>query len=163
MAGESAFGTVFGISTAMSAVCTTSRPSTWAYIGDLTNIGGPSISVDTIDVTAHDSADSAREFVAGVIDGGDITLEGNFTGSTHAEDFIDLIETRTNVSYIVKFPTTGTHLTSTVNYESWLFAGPFVSFETEAPFDGKIGFSAGVKLSGKPIFTSTYTSSEVST
>ena len=160
MAGESAFGTAFGVSTGVSALDLSTRPSTWNYIGDLTNISGPSISVDTIDVTAHDSADAAREFVAGVIDGGDITLEGNFTDAASGEELTDLIDTRSIISFIVKFPTTGTHATSTVNMEAWLFTGAFVGLETDAPFDGKIGFSASVKLSGKPFLTSTYTSSE---
>ena len=158
MAGYSAFGTALGISTEMSALDLTTNPSTWDYIGELTNIGGPSISVDTIDVTTHDSTDGFREFVAGVIDGGDITLEGNFTDAGSGDELIDLIESRAVVSYIVKFPTTGTHPT-VVNHESWLFTGSFTNFETEAPFDGKIGFTAGIKLSGQPFLTSLYASS----
>jgi len=30
------------------------------------------------------------------------------------------------------------------------------SFETDAPHDGKISFSGGLKLTGKPYLTSTY-------
>ena len=156
MSGYSAFGTVWGVSTGISALDLTTNPSTWDYIGDLTNISGPSLTVDTIDVTAHDSADSFREYAAGVIDGGDLTLEGNFIDAAGGVEITDLIDTRDIVSHIVKFPTTGT--STEVNYESWLFTGAVVNFETQAPHDGKIGFNASVKLSGKPFLTSTYTS-----
>ena len=159
MAGYSAFGTLLGVATSMSVLDLTTRPKSteWNDFGDLTNIGGPNISVDTIDVSAHDSADGFREFVAGVIDGGDISFEGNFTDAASGVEITDLIDTRAIVSFRVRFTTTGT--STGTNWDTWLFTGALVNFETEAPFDGKIGFNAGVKLSGKPFLTSTYTSS----
>ena len=159
MAGHSAFGTLLGVATSASVMDLSTNPACstgWTDIVNLTNISGPSISVDTIDVTAHDSADGFREFTAGVIDGGDITLEGNFT-STGIE-IKDLADLREIIGFRVRFTTTGTS-PNVVNYDTWLLTGSMVSVETGAPHDGKIGFSAGVKLSGKPFLTSTYSSS----
>ena len=38
-------------------------------IAELESISGPSISMDTIDVTTHNSTGGIREFVGGMIDG----------------------------------------------------------------------------------------------
>ena len=148
MAGYAAYGTVFGYSTAMSVLDLTTKPSTWDYIGELTGIGGPSVSVDTIDVTSHGSADAYREFVAGLIDGGDITLEGNLVSASAGNEMVDLHNSRAVVSFRIKFTDTST--------SNWLFTGVANAFECDAPHDGKISFSAGVKLTGKPFLTSTY-------
>jgi predicted secreted protein len=155
MAGHSALGTLLGISTSGSSeLSLTVIPTSWDYIGAVTNVGGPSLMVDTIDVTAHDSADAAREYVAGVIDGGDINIEGNLVDAASGQELTELIDTRETVCFCVKFPTTGTVADA---YDTWLLAGAVVGFETQAPFDGKLGFTAGIKLSGKPFLTSTYT------
>ena len=150
MSGVSAYGTLFGVSTAMSSLTLSTMPASWDYIGELTGISGPSISVDTIDVTTHDSSTNAyRQFVAGLIDGGEVTLEGNLLTAGAGDEMIELAETRENICFRVKFPQGSTGW-------DWLFAGSVNSYETDAPHDGKIGFSAGVKLTGQPFMTSTY-------
>ena len=151
MSGKSAYGTLFGVSTAMSALTLSTYPAAWDYIGELTNIGGPSVSVDSIDVTAHDSADGYREFVSGLIDGGDVSLEGNLLTAGAGDEMLDLAETRENICFRVKFPTAA----GSTGWD-WLFAGAVNAFETQSPHDGKIGFTAGVKLTGQPFMTSTY-------
>ena len=67
MSGLSAYGTIF----------TLGSTGTTGIIGNLTNISGPGITADTIDVTSHDSTGGYRQFIAGLIDGGEISLEGN--------------------------------------------------------------------------------------
>jgi predicted secreted protein len=152
MSGLSAFGTLFGVSTAMSIIYSSEAPPTsWDYIGELTGISGPSVAADTIDVTAHDSASAYRQFVAGVIDGGDITLEGNLLTAGAGDELLELAEIRANVCFRVKFPTAA----GSTGWD-WLFAGSVNSFETDAPYDDKVSFSASVKLTGQPFMTSTY-------
>ncbi len=41
------------------------------------NITGPSITADQVDVSALDSTDAWKEFIAGLIDGGEVTIEQN--------------------------------------------------------------------------------------
>ena len=155
MAGYSAFGTVFGYSTAQSTILinstSTAIGSTWDYIGEITNIGGPTLAVDTVDVTSHNSTDAFREYVAGIIDGGDISLEGNVVSAAAANALVDLSVSRAVVTFRIKFT-----VPSGSTAQDWLFCGIANSFETDAPFDGKIGFSAGIKLTEKPFMTSTY-------
>ena len=152
MSGLSAYGTLLGVSTGMSSLSLTTMPSTWDYIGQLTNISGPSVAADTIDVTSHDSTGAYRQFVAGLLDGGDLSLEGNLLTAGAGDEILDLAETRENVCFYVKFPTAA----GSTGW-AWLFAGAVNSLETQAPHDGKIGFTASIKLTEQPFMTSTYT------
>ena len=151
MSGISAYGTLLGVSPGMSSLSLTTMPSTWDYIGQLTNISGPSVAADSIDVTSHDSTGGHRQFVAGVIDGGDLSFEGNLLTAAAGDELMDLAEIRDNVCFYDKFPTAA----GSTGW-AWLFAGAVNSFETQAPHDGKIGFTASVKLTGQPFMTSTY-------
>ena len=50
-------------------------------IGDVTDISDYGISVNDVDVTAHDSSGNAEEYISGVISAGEITLTCNFDAS----------------------------------------------------------------------------------
>jgi hypothetical protein len=136
MAGQSAFGTSFKITSGGSLVA----------VGELTGIGGPSLSVDTIDVSSHTSADAHREFVAGVIDAGEMALEGNLLQG-NAELLKDSIESRAVVAAEVNFPP---YLTApdTYKFSKWGFSGIVIGLGPTAPHDGKLGFNGSVKVTG---------------
>lgn len=58
-----------------------------ATIAELTSITPPTLSRGTIDVTTHDGATEAMEFIAdGVYDPGEISCEGNLIAGTAADD-----------------------------------------------------------------------------
>lgn len=65
MAQQAAFGTTIAIDNGGSY-------STIAYVRD---VGGPNISLDTIEVTTHSSTGGWREFIPGLLDGGEVTLD----------------------------------------------------------------------------------------
>ena len=133
MAGLSAFGTKFVLGDTSTAA--------GSLIGNLTGISGPNISVDTIDVTAHDSTGGYRAFVAGLIDPGEISIEGNLVTAAAGNVILTELSARTSTKAAIVFPG-GAAWAST----SCLVVG----FETDAPHDGKIGFSATLKISGTP-------------
>jgi len=132
---------------AQSGFGTTLTKSGSTKIVELTSIGGPTIGRDTIDVTNNDSADSFREFLAGIGDGGEISLEGNFIPSSALQTALitDLIS-GLKASYTIAYPDTKT---------TWVADCLCTGFEPSQPFDDKIGFSATLKISGKPVFTYT--------
>jgi len=117
-------------------------------LAELTSISGPSESMDTIDLTSHDSTEAFREFVAGLHDGGEISFEGNFIKGDSAgqiamhTDF----QAGTKKAWIIKMP-------------GWASApqiagnGYVTAFSLDYPFDGKISFSATIKVTGKPVLT----------
>lgn len=126
--GKSAFGVVLTVG---------------AVVAELTSISGPSISMDTIDVSSHDSADRAREFVAGMIDGGEVSIEGNLT-NTNASALLALMAAGTTTEgATIVFP--GTPALATVTFDCLVTA-----VSTDAPYDDKASFSATLKVTGLP-------------
>jgi len=117
-------------------------------LAELTSISGPSESMSPIDVTSHDSASGFREFVAGLHDGGEISLEGNFiVGDTTGQIAMhDDFQATTVKTWILKFPgwASGPQFTG---------SGYITAMSFDFPFDGKISFSATIKITGKPVFT----------
>jgi predicted secreted protein len=134
MSGLSAFGTIFTLGSTGST----------GVIGNLTGISGPGISADTIDVTSHDSDAAYREFVAGVIDGGEISLEGNLLTAAAGNAFMTAINARSTTACSIIFPTIG----------KWTFSAVPTGFETDAPFEDKLSFSASLKVTGQPVLSS---------
>ena len=140
MSGFSALGTIFCFST----VITSGYPSTNMYVGSLTNISGPSLSAEEIDVSSHDSAGNYREYVSGFLDAGEFTFEGNLTTSTstnfQVKDLYSAFSGRYKINGMVLFP-----IESRL---SWKFHGYVTGVETNAPFEDKASFSATVRVSG---------------
>lgn len=130
------------MSDAKSAFGTTLKKSAVA-IAELTSIGGPSLSADTLDVSTHDSASGYREFVQGMRDGGEISIEGNFIPGNAGQialktDFDD----GSSDEYVITFPASMA--------TTWTFNAIITGFETSAPFDDKASFTATMKVTGKP-------------
>ena len=158
MAGFSALGTILRMSSANGSLATT---STAASIADLTNISGPTMSAEEIDVSSHDSTTYFREFVSGFLDGGEISLEGNLGASTSAGAIVlnDAFNDRSERHFHVVFPATGTNSSGTAAtqqsnfYLRWDFYGTVTGVETAAPYDDKASFSASIRISGAPVLT----------
>jgi predicted secreted protein len=118
-------------------------------LAELTSIGGPSLSIDTIELTSHDSTDAFREFVAGLRDGGDISIEGNFIPSDTDGQvaFVTDAKAGTTREVIITGPTSAAF--------TWTFDAIVTSYEDTYPFDGKLGFSATLKVTGVPVLAVT--------
>ena len=115
-------------------------------IAELTAVDFTGMTLDMIDVSSMDSPGQFREYVAGMKDGGEISIEGNFTTATAANVLVNLLSagTKTTGATIV-YPTSPV---ATLTFDCFVTA-----YEVTAPFDGKIGFSGTLKVTGKPIFT----------
>lgn len=113
---------------------------TLTELAGITNITGPGISREILDVTAHDSADAYREFLGGVKDPGEVSVDVNYDPDVH-DVWIDDLDDVTPRDYQIEFPD-GT---------TWDFAAFLTSFEPSAPFDGKLTASASFKVTGKPL------------
>jgi predicted secreted protein len=116
-------------------------------IAQITNISGPGLSADTIDVTAHDSTGGYRNFLQGLKDGGEITLDINYdpAGATHKNASGGLLyafDQGTQDNYALVFPDAAT--------TTWVVPAIVTGFEVGAPMDNKLSASATLKVSGKP-------------
>jgi hypothetical protein len=114
-------------------------------IAEITNLSAPELSLDTLDVTSHDSPNKFREYIATVLDGGEVTLEGNFlAGDTNGQVALlsDMLA-KTKQAFVMTFPT---EVTAT-----WTFSAYVTKFKAgDFPVDGKVPFSASLKITSKP-------------
>ncbi len=116
-------------------------------VAEVTSISGPGVSADTIDVSSHDSLadeDAYRTYVAGLLDGGEVSLEGNLTTAVAGNVIMTALEARVTAVIVITFP-------AAAGVATWTFDGLVTAFETSAPHDGKLGFSASIKVSGQPV------------
>lgn len=115
-------------------------------VAEVQNLTGPNESRDMLDVTNHDSSDGFREFIAGLADGGEISIEGNFKASDSNgqiamhTDF----QAGTSRAWQLTFPASLGNMAGN---------GFMSAFELGYPHDNKIPFTATIKVTGKPTLT----------
>ena len=120
---------------------------TWdgAIVASLDSIGGVEISVDPVEVTTHDSPDAYKEYIAGLLDAGEVALSG-FYNNEDATGQIAMVAdaaARAVKAAVITFPkATGT---------TWSFNGLITSIKVgDAAVADGIPFSATIKITGKP-------------
>lgn len=114
-------------------------------IAGVSNISGPGLSLDTEDVTSHDSPDGWEEVVATILRSGEVTLDIVYdpAAATHknaAGGLIHDMASRVAQTYAITFP----------GAVSWSFSAFVTGFEPEAPHDGALRASVTMKITGKP-------------
>lgn len=136
MAGLSAFGVALQRSDMAGT-------PVFSPIANVTNVSGPEIERDTHDVTAHDSSNSYREFVGGLLNAGEVSLEVNYDPREH-DTLISDMEDTTARDYKLAFPGT---------LGEWAFKAFMSGFSQEAPVDDKLAAELTFKVTGKPTVT----------
>jgi predicted secreted protein len=109
-------------------------------IANITNFSGPGISLDTVDVTAHDSTGAWEEVVPTIVRGGEVTFEINYNPTTHhyaGHGLAFNLITRLIDTWTIGGP-----------MGAWSFQGYVTAFEPSAPFDGKMAASCTIKVTG---------------
>lgn len=138
--GISAFGTLLKIGDGGSPT------ESFTTIAEVTSIGGPALSLDPIETTHHASTGGWREFIGGLLDGGEVSFDINYdpVGATHdaSTGLIADMVARTVRNFQLVFPDTGN--------TTWSFAALVTSFEPSEPVDDKLAASVTLKVSGQP-------------
>jgi predicted secreted protein len=116
-------------------------PEVFTAIANITNLSGPGLSRSTIDVTAHDSPDNYMEFIGGLVDPGEVSIDINYNPSVHDTLIADLEDVDPR-NYQVVFPDTAA--------TTWGISAIMTGFEPTAPTDDKLAASLTFKVSGKP-------------
>jgi len=134
-----AFGTLLKIGDGESS-------ETFTTIAEVTNISGPGLSLDTIDVTSHSSTDGWREYIAGLLEAGEITFDINFIPTdvtqNHTAGLLGDLANKTKRNFELVFPDAGA--------TTWSLAAFVTSFEPTEAIDDKLTASVTLKLAGKP-------------
>jgi len=117
-------------------------------IGELVNINGVPVSQDAVDVTSHGSTSGYREFVAGLLDAGEVSFEGNHIAANAGQQRIFThLTARDNREMVINMP----------DGSEWQFGALCTGFGAAgAPVDGKLDFSGAFKLSGVPVLATAY-------
>ena len=131
------------IQTTLTKVKSGSEANDWV-VGHLTSIGEIGIESEEIDVTDLDSTEDFKEYIAGTKDAGELSIAGNTRDESVITKMYALANSRALESWIVTYPTGAT----------WEFNAFVKSFkDTEKTPDGILGFTASLRISGKPVFT----------
>ena len=112
-------------------------------VGNLTSISGVELSADTIDVTTLDDTDGYREYIAGLVDGGEVSAEGYLSDNGTNESSIIALVGGAEQECEIAFP----------NGAKWEFEGIVTGFSTNTSLEDPLSFSITVKVTGKPTFT----------
>ena len=119
-------------------------PEVFATLAEVTSITPPAMARDTVDATHEESPGAWREFIAGLKDGGEISLELNFVAGGSASlalmNEFDLDGPQALKNRQILFP----------DGSYFAFAAILTAFEPDAPLDDKMTASATYKISGKP-------------
>jgi len=110
----------------------------------VTNISGPGLSLDTEDVTSHDSTGAWEEVIGTILRSGEVTADLVFdpAGATHADLLTDLAARTLITTFHITWPD--------VAPTQWDFSAFVTGFEPAAPVGGALTATVKFKLSGQP-------------
>lgn len=131
MAGIDAFGTQWSIHNGAA-------PGTFAAVAEVISIDLLDISAESYDTTSHDSEGQWREFIGGLKDGGELSMEVNFDPALHAS-LLDLL----SVTRLMKIV-----LPAAADDTEVAFSGHISGISGAAPVDDKLSATVTVKVSG---------------
>lgn len=117
-------------------------------IGSLTNIGGLEMTANALDATNHDNAEGYMQYIQGLRDGGECSVEGQLdSGDAGQNAVVDHYNQDTNGgvrAMIMTFP----------NGATWEFDAIVTRLKLgDAPVDGILPFSATFKVTGTPVWS----------
>lgn len=119
-------------------------------IGQIKDLSGPGRTMEALDATCHDSASGMREFVPGLVDGGEVTLEVEFdpaTAQSAPTGALGLLESLSDdrsavPTWQVEYHPQG----GTATYRR--FSAIVTNFNPSTPVEGTITASVTLKVSG---------------
>lgn len=114
--------------------------ASWSKIAEVNSISGPGMSREMIDVTSLDSTGGYREFIPSFRDGGQVTLNMNFTRDGY-EELLSDYESDSEVDYEI------------VLSDSEKTTIEFTGYVQELPItistDDKVGNDCTIKVTGQ--------------
>lgn len=136
-----AFGTLLKLGT------TNTTAATFTTIAEVGDIDGPSDEVETIDVTNHSSSGARKEFVAGLIDGGEVSFQINWIPDDPTHDQTTGLEAVKNAREMRRYQIVFPDLTTLT------FSALVTQFARKAPVADKLSADITLKISGEPTWS----------
>lgn len=123
--------------------------NSYTNVADVMSITPPNITVGSGESTVLDSANAAKEFVPGWMDGGDASMSLRM-GQAVLNTVYGFL--RTTYYWKILFPL----ITGETNNSTWAFQGHITAFgnpQFGTDNDDPIGLDITIKVTGKPTFT----------
>lgn len=122
-------------------------PEVFTTLAEVLDISGPSLSMETVGATSHDSPSGYTEVIAGLKSGGEVTFDiqyipSNATHKKAAGGILQDFEDRALRNFELVFPDTAS--------TTWSFAAFVTGFEPSSPVEDKITASLTLTISGAP-------------
>lgn len=118
--------------------------TTWTALAEVFNMTPPAASVDVHDATHMQSPDATREFIAGLIDPGELSLEMNFIPGSSGDVYIQARRAaRVKFKSRITFP----------NAVKWTFNTFVTNYESAVPNDDKMTSTMTCKVTGSSVST----------
>ncbi len=128
-------------------------PEAFVTVAEVTNITGPGLSQEMIDVTSHESPDY-REYIPGIGDGGEVTFDLNYIPDNASHDATAgiLKDWEDQLSGVLSTPRNYKLVWTDVSNTEWIFPAWLSSFEPGANASGteKLLASVTLKVTGQP-------------
>lgn len=118
-------------------------PTSFVSLGEIFNITPPSAQIDQIDVTHMQSPGRRREFISGLIDGGECSFEMNYipgsAGDLELNEILDIgVGLTRRRSCRIRYPNGVTHT----------FDAELQSYEPSVPTDDRMTATVTFKVTG---------------
>lgn len=114
-------------------------------VAEVQNITGPGVTLGTAEVTHLSSPAAWREYIATLLDGGEVSFDLNFLPATHELDLLADMIGRILQDFTIEF--------TDVAVTTWGFKAYVVKFTPTAPVEGKLAASCTLKVSGPVDFS----------
>lgn len=129
------YGTVLEIALA-------SAPTDFTYIRETYNATPPSDKDDQVDATHFQSPNRYREFIPGLTDAGEASVEMNYVPGSATDRFLNSVKGKRLIVRLT-FP----------NGVQIIFMASRASYEKSTPNDDKMTATLTLKVSGEPVIT----------
>jgi len=106
-------------------------------IGQILSISGPNQTRDAIDISNMGSTSKWKEYIPGMLDAGECTLDVVYDGTSVASSLSSLLTATAN-TITITFPDSGT----------WAASGFITSLGHSIPYEDKVTQSVGIKFTG---------------
>jgi hypothetical protein len=133
MAASIGYGTTFSIGSG--------SPLTYTAVAQVTSVTPPNYARDAIEATHMTSPGSYREFIPGLMDAGEATIELNYIASA-TDTLIAALDAGVG-NFRITFP----------NGVDWNFTAIVTAYAVTAPLADKMTATATFKVTGEPTLT----------
>ena len=137
---------VFALGTLLKIGDGAATSEVFTTIAEVSDIGGPELAQETVEVTNHSSPGGWREKIGGILDGGNVSLAINYqpTHATHnnTAGLVKDLRSRTKRNFELVFTDAGN--------TTWSFTALVTSFAPAEPIDGALTAEVTLEITGAP-------------